>query len=39
MDFIALMNVTAKALRTKKFTDVELIFKSLESIFDKQVKK
>ena len=39
MEFIALMNVKAKDLRTTKFTDVELIFKSLESIFDKQVKK
>ena len=39
MEFIALMNVKPKDLRTTKFTDVELIFKSLESIFDKQVKK
>ena len=39
MEFIALMNVKAKDLRTTKFTDVELIFKSLESIFDKQFKK
>ena len=39
MEFIALMNVKAKDLRTTKFTVVKLLFKSLESIFDKQVKK